>query len=129
MPHSIDYAVYQHVFNQSDAFINHLKEINEQVLVKTYSLNFEYAAVIMEEVIKTKPLTLEKQGEETICTIDGAYTGTSLYPSMAVCLAVLDVYGKKAIYEEAAKDYVEDHRQAVTKRKAELEALLQRKEK
>lgn len=127
MPHPIDYAVYQHVFNQSDAFINYLKEINEQVLVKTYSLNFEYAAVIMEEVIKTKPLTLEKQGEETTCTIDGLYTGTSIYPSMAVCLAVLDVYGQKAIYEKEATRNVQEHIEEVKRRSEALERRLNEK--
>lgn len=124
MPHPIDYTVYQHLYNQSDEFMKHLKEVNDQTLVKPYCLRFDYAAQIIEELIQTKKVSLEKEGELYCCRIDGKHIGTSRYPSMAVCLAVLDLYGEKERYEEEAKELVEKQIEDVKKRSAELERRL-----
>lgn len=124
MPHPIDYAVYQHLYQQSDAFMTHLKTVECQMLVKPYCLYFEHAAKLIETIIATRTLTLTKQENMYQCTIDDASIGQSLYPSMAVCLAILDSYGEKEVYEEEAVTLVATHIADVKTRSAELERRL-----
>lgn len=124
MYHKIDYLVYQYIHQESDQYMNYLKEINDDVFIKPFTLRFEYASNLLLKLMEHHAVTLQKEEELYRCSIDDNYLGESLYPSMAICLAILDLHGVKEQYEEEARQFIEKDIEGVKKRREELEARL-----
>lgn len=123
----IDYMVYQYVFEAEQEFVDYLKSENDGGLVKNYSLSPYYTVDLIERISKKYDFKLVKlQDKNYQCFISGeekeGYAESKLL-SMALCLSILDLFGKKELYIDEAEKLIQEMDEKIAANKERLRTI------
>lgn len=120
--HEMNYLMYEYVFEEDSKFVDYLKTDNGGGIIKNYHINMNQILPLIQKLLKKYDISLKlindniyqcilRRNEfghtDVIVHIEEGYAESKL-PSMAICLAVLDLFDKKDLYIEEAEKIVEE---------------------